>query len=808
MQVPPPSVGGDDAEAYYDPSYDSGEYGEGDVGKPDAAPPNSFSLPPPRGEPPAAFTTSLTPPATAAPPQVGPPPQAVAPPPHTAPPPQVAAPPQAAVAPPPAVAPPTMAAPRPNTPPPPAVEPPPPPMPPPPGPPPPMEATPIGPPPPVGPPPTPFHELIGPPPPAIVEEAGADAVAEPEIPIDDPTITSPQAAQLLAGINVIPKVQGKYVNLCLLGSEGSGKVKLVTKMLGMRCTRVPDSNCLCKPLVLEPRYTEGKPLGYAMHLITNIGQEDVFGFTDSCVRAGAGFILMWSVDSRESFEMVKDLRHRILLIKEADNAPLLLVQNNGGNTHEDTWKVTRAEGVNLSEIYKCPLIELSCSKEELESALVKLMQASIDFTSLDFLDKGKSDGSKAKTIEIEIAVVGDTYVGKSAFINRFLTNTFSTSYVTTDSKGVHEKVLHLTEKDKEETILVKLVDSPGCFREQAALNSATPDATRATAQKTVEWLRAQSLLSVHAFIIMFSVTDLESLKYALSVKYAIKEARAEFNKGVAQPVIFVANKMDAVQYAAWDSECAEFVKQCDFLVEAMSCQDPASAAETQRVVINLINQIFSRSFITAPPSKYAKVFAKCGAPAAPPSPAIELAPTGLAGAVPPPSHGNSLGACGSNAATPLSPLTSTAPNTSPAATSSPSPRGDPPLERSSSVGAITHEKEKTFSFHGLFAKKDKAEKERASSTPPTSPATSPPSPTAPPTSPMSPAHHAVGEEKERRRPSLLSRASVLQLSSHFGKDKHKEHKDKDDKHKDKEDKHKEDKHKEDKHKDKEDKHAK
>jgi GTPase KRas protein len=78
---------------------------------------------------------------------------------------------------------------------------------------------------------------------------------------------------------------------------------------------------------------------------------------DSYMRTGQGFILVYAIDSRSSFEELHEFRSQILRVKDRDNVPLVLVGNKCDLTNER--KVSTEEGTNLAKTWNCPFFETS-----------------------------------------------------------------------------------------------------------------------------------------------------------------------------------------------------------------------------------------------------------------------------------------------------------------------------------------------------------------------------------------------------------------------------------------------------------------
>merc|ERR1711879_620251 len=75
------------------------------------------------------------------------------------------------------------------------------------------------------------------------------------------------------------------------------------------------------------------------------------------MRPGHGFLLVYSVTSRQSFDSISLFREQILTVKDEDTVPMLLV---GNKCDLDNFReVATSEGEELAQILNCPFRETS-----------------------------------------------------------------------------------------------------------------------------------------------------------------------------------------------------------------------------------------------------------------------------------------------------------------------------------------------------------------------------------------------------------------------------------------------------------------
>ncbi|KAH6911587.1 24 kDa ras-like protein [Coprinopsis sp. MPI-PUGE-AT-0042] len=86
-----------------------------------------------------------------------------------------------------------------------------------------------------------------------------------------------------------------------------------------------------------------------LDVLDTAGQDEYSAMRETYMRPGEGFLLVYSVTSRNSFEEVMLFQETILRVKDQDYFPIILVAN----------KFSTSEGRELARRFKCPFIETS-----------------------------------------------------------------------------------------------------------------------------------------------------------------------------------------------------------------------------------------------------------------------------------------------------------------------------------------------------------------------------------------------------------------------------------------------------------------
>ena len=75
------------------------------------------------------------------------------------------------------------------------------------------------------------------------------------------------------------------------------------------------------------------------------------------MRTGQGFMLVYAITSRSSFDEISSFRDQILRVKDKDKVPVVLVGNKCDL--ESERQVTTNEGNDLARSFGCPFLETS-----------------------------------------------------------------------------------------------------------------------------------------------------------------------------------------------------------------------------------------------------------------------------------------------------------------------------------------------------------------------------------------------------------------------------------------------------------------
>jgi len=110
-----------------------------------------------------------------------------------------------------------------------------------------------------------------------------------------------------------------------------------------------------------------------LDILDTAGQEEYSAMRDQYMRTGQGFVMVYSITSRSSFDEITTFHEQILRVKDQDYVPILLAGNKCDLARER--QVTTIEGQELARSFGCPFVETSAKArinvEEAFHGLVK-----------------------------------------------------------------------------------------------------------------------------------------------------------------------------------------------------------------------------------------------------------------------------------------------------------------------------------------------------------------------------------------------------------------------------------------------------
>jgi len=165
--------------------------------------------------------------------------------------------------------------------------------------------------------------------------------------------------------------------VAVLGDGGVGKTALAVQFT---------LNCFVETYdpTIEDAYRKQLVVDHRMcfvEVIDTAGQEEYATLRDQWVREGQGFILVYSIASRPTFERLEVFRQLMLRVKR--NKPIfVLVGNKCDKTYER--EVSREEGQALARSFGCDFLETSAkTSHNVERLFMNLVRSLRDTKAIE-----------------------------------------------------------------------------------------------------------------------------------------------------------------------------------------------------------------------------------------------------------------------------------------------------------------------------------------------------------------------------------------------------------------------------------------
>lgn len=111
-----------------------------------------------------------------------------------------------------------------------------------------------------------------------------------------------------------------------------------------------------------------------LDVLDTAGQEEYSAMREQYMRTGEGFLLVYSVASRMSFEEISSFHQQILRVKDEDEFPMVVVGNK--SDLEGERQVSYEEGLELARKFNCDFIETSAKQRiNVEESFFQLVRA-------------------------------------------------------------------------------------------------------------------------------------------------------------------------------------------------------------------------------------------------------------------------------------------------------------------------------------------------------------------------------------------------------------------------------------------------
>ncbi|KZW02060.1 hypothetical protein EXIGLDRAFT_665807 [Exidia glandulosa HHB12029] len=190
--------------------------------------------------------------------------------------------------------------------------------------------------------------------------------------------------------------------IAVLGDGGVGKTALAVQFT---------MNCFVETYdpTIEDAYRKQLLVDNKMcfvEVIDTAGQEEYSTLRDQWVREGQGFILVYSIASRSTFDRLETFRQNMLRIKRG-RPIFMLVGNKADKGYER--EVSKEEGASLARSFGCDFLETSAKTaqnvDKLFTDLVRLLRMTREQDPQSKLLAGRGDDKVKPEKKLKLCVI-------------------------------------------------------------------------------------------------------------------------------------------------------------------------------------------------------------------------------------------------------------------------------------------------------------------------------------------------------------------------------------------------------------------
>lgn len=176
--------------------------------------------------------------------------------------------------------------------------------------------------------------------------------------------------------------------IVVVGGGGVGKSALTIQFIQSQFVDEYDptiEDSYRKPCVIDNENA-------VLDVLDTAGQEEYSAMRELYMRSGEGFLLVYSITSRSSFDEIQTFQQQILRVKDRDWFPMTLVGNKCDLEAERV--VGTNEGRELAKLFRCKFMETSArSKINVDEAFYSLVRYIRDENKKASGNAGHTQGS-------------------------------------------------------------------------------------------------------------------------------------------------------------------------------------------------------------------------------------------------------------------------------------------------------------------------------------------------------------------------------------------------------------------------------
>ncbi|KAM9999660.1 hypothetical protein ACTFIZ_008137 [Dictyostelium cf. discoideum] len=187
------------------------------------------------------------------------------------------------------------------------------------------------------------------------------------------------------------------VKLCIMGDGGVGKTAVTIQFISNHFVHYYDptiEDSYRKQCVIDDQV-------YMLDILDTAGQDELTAMRDQWIRSCEGFVLVYSVTSRSSFDQIAFFKEQIIRVLDNDDVPIMMVGNKSDLDNER--QVSYQEGKDLARCFGMSFMEVSAKTrsniEEVFNETVRCVKRKYDLQNKDKSKDGKDIKKKNSIIK-------------------------------------------------------------------------------------------------------------------------------------------------------------------------------------------------------------------------------------------------------------------------------------------------------------------------------------------------------------------------------------------------------------------------
>ncbi|KAM9999661.1 hypothetical protein ACTFIZ_008138 [Dictyostelium cf. discoideum] len=147
--------------------------------------------------------------------------------------------------------------------------------------------------------------------------------------------------------------KNNIVQLCIMGDGGVGKTAVTTQFISNHFVYYYDPT-------IEDSYRKQicvSDKSYILDILDTAGQDELTAMRDQWIRSCEGFVLVYSITCKSSFNQVLNFREQILHVLDRDDVPIMMIGNKSDLVNER--QVSYHEGKELAQRFGMSFMEVS-----------------------------------------------------------------------------------------------------------------------------------------------------------------------------------------------------------------------------------------------------------------------------------------------------------------------------------------------------------------------------------------------------------------------------------------------------------------